>query len=107
MTKTARAVRYDEIKGKKVAGAGFGYDSMLIAFTDGTVLALSAVESDCGAEIDFEQGRDINLLSQHWRGVAHDAELITDDEWRAASAEDDAAKIKRLESELAELKRKA
>lgn len=104
--KTARAVRYDELEGKTVSGAGFGFHRMLIAFTDGTVLALTADEND-GPEINFEQNRDIDLTKEAWSHEAYEAGLLTKDEYQKASKSHDAERIARLKSELANLEGKA
>lgn len=101
MATTARAVRYDELEGKTVAGAGYGFDRMLIAFTDGTVLALEAEpECDGGSQIDFAQGRDIDLLCETWAGEAHEAGAISDEQFRDARKKHGASRVKRLEREL-------
>lgn len=102
--KTASAVRYDEIEGKTVSGAGYGFDCMLIAFTDGTVLALRAESTYDGAELDFEQDCDIDLLGKRWSSEANEAGLITRDEWLKAEESRKAQQITRLERELNELK---
>ena len=47
MSKSARAVRFDEINGKTVSGCGHDGDRMIVAFTDGTVMALTAMDDGC------------------------------------------------------------
>jgi hypothetical protein len=104
MGKSARAVRYEEIKGKTVSGFGHDVDHLLIAFTDGTVLALSTQDNgDGSSEIDYEQWCDIDLLSHRWASAADDAGLITREEWREANRAHAAAKAERLRAELARL----
>jgi hypothetical protein len=103
VTKTVKAVRYDEIGGKTVSGCGWNESEMIVAFTDGTVLALQA-DSDCdNPSIDFEQG-SINLHSWAWVMVAKEAGLVSRDEYLAVCAERNAERAKRLELELAQLK---
>jgi hypothetical protein len=105
MANKAMAVRYDEIEGKEVSGAGFGHNSMLIAFTDGTVLALTA-DGDCdGPEIDFAQGYEIDLLSKQWASEAREAGLITHEQWADSHKKHEAERIARLERELAYLRK--
>ena len=99
--KTAKAVRYDEIEGKVVSGAGFDWTHMMIAFTDGTVLALSANDDQEGAQIDFEQS-EINLCGS-WSGAATEAGVLTRDEYLEARKAADEARIARLKKELAYL----
>lgn len=102
--KTAKPVRYDEIEGKTVAGAGFGFNAMIIAFTDGTVLALTAVEGHEGREIDFEQAREIDLTINRWASEAHEAGLLTDAEWQESLRARDARRVAQLESQIASIK---
>lgn len=103
--KTATAVRYDEIKGKVVSGAGFGWSNMLIAFTDGTVLSLTADDCD-GPEISFEQ-REIDLTSSHWAGEALEAGLIENAEYLESRKRHNKETIERLEAQLANMKNAA
>jgi hypothetical protein len=103
MAKKAKPVRYDEIEGKVVAGAGFNFSTMLIVFTDGTVLAISADGGCDGEEINFAQGSDIDLLSNRWASNACEAGVITREELRQSIAAQNARRIERLESELKSL----
>lgn len=103
--KKAKPVRYDEIEGKVVSGAGYGWNTMLIAFTDGTVLALTADDGHAGPEIDFMQGEDIiDLQSINWSGTAYEAGLISREEFAESRDENNARRIAHLEHELASLK---
>lgn len=103
--KTARAVRYDEIEGKTVSGAGYGWSSMLIAFTDGTVLALRAEQEHDGPQIDFEQNCDLDLEGKRWGSDAREAGLLTREEWLKVRDSEKSERILRLERELNELKK--
>lgn len=103
--KTAKAVRYDELEGKQVKGCGHDGDRMLIAFTDGTVLALSSQDNGDGStEIDYEQ-HEISLVG-HWADAAEDAGLISHEEWQEVHRERDAERAERLRKELAALEQR-